>query len=197
MARNGPGDATRARELQQEQPQYGQRDRDPYPGEPPYQQPQPPPQPPFIPNPPYGSPPGQSQYQGQASHQGIPRGQPYPQVAPQWYDPDLPRQRPDDQFWQQQAGSGPSPRRRKRSLAPVYAMVAGLIAIAGAGAAYALVSHGTGSSSAALVSNGTGSPGAAKPLPCQQQYNAWKAGRAHAQGKQLRNRPQQGQRSRE
>ena len=166
------------------QPRHAQQDGGPYTGQPPYQQPQPPP--PFTPNPPYGSPPGQSQYQGHAPYQGIPRGQPYPQAAPQWYEPDLHRQRPHDQFRQQQAGSGPPPHRRKRSRGPLYAVVAGLIVIAGAGAAYALVSHGTGSSSAAgLVSHGTGSPSAAKPPACQQQYNAWKTGPARAQAKQL------------
>jgi hypothetical protein len=164
----------------QGQPQDGQQDWGPYPGQSPYRQSQPPPQPPFTSNPQYGAPPGQSPYQE------IPRGQPYPQAAPQWYDTDLNRQHAHDQFRQQQAGSGPPPHRRKRSRGPVYAVIAGLIVIAGAGAAYALVGQEAGSASAAKPpSQGTGSASAAKPLSCKQQYNAWKTGPAHARGKQL------------
>ena len=76
---------------------------------------------------------------------------------------------------QGQAGpsAGPQPPRRKRSRGLVYAGIAALVVIAGGGAAYALAGHGTGSASAA------------KPLTCQQRYNAWKTGPANAPGEQL------------
>jgi hypothetical protein len=157
------------------QPQYGQQDWEPNQDQPPYSPyDRQPPQPSFTPNPQYGyeAPPRQSQYQGHAQYQGIPRGQPYPQAPPLWYDAELHRQHPHDQFRQQQAGSGP-PHHRKRSRGLVYAVIAGLLVIAGAGAAYALVSDRTSAASAA------------QPLTCKQQYDAWKTGPAHAQGKQL------------
>lgn len=95
-----------------------------------------------------------------------PQGQPW---QPQQYDPQLHRQRiggqPPQQPYPQEPFYGeyqPQPNRRKRSRAPLYAVVA-LVAIAG-GTAYALT--------------GGGSP--AKPLTCKQQYQQWKTGPAGA-----------------
>lgn len=159
------------------QPQDGQQDRDPYQDQPPYPAyDRPPPQPSFTPNPRYGygAPPGQPQYQGQTRYQRIPGGQPYPPTPPQWHDPGLPRQDQHGQVRQQQAGSGP-PHRRKRSRVAEYAVIAGLVVIAGAGGAYART----------LVGNRTGAASAAQPLTCTQQYDAWKTGPAHARARQL------------
>ncbi len=138
----------------------------------PYDQPR---QPSFAPDPQPGTPPGQPPYQHQAQYAGTPHGQPYPQAPLQQYDPELHRQRLHDQSRQRQAYSGawPQPHRRKWSRSLVYAGIAALLVIAGGGAAYALAGHGTGSASAA------------KPLTCEQRYDAWKTGPARAQGKQL------------
>jgi hypothetical protein len=150
-----------------------------------YQQPygQQPRQPSYTPDPPYGAPPGQPPYQHQAQYPGTLRGQTYTQWRPEQYDPELHRQRLRDEFtrwqadpetWQQaDPGAWQQPHRRNWSRGLAYAGIAALFVIAGGGAAYALAGHGTGSA------------GAAKPLTCKQQYNAWKTGPARALGKQL------------
>jgi hypothetical protein len=150
-----------------------------------YQQPygQQPRQPSFSPDPQYGTPPGQPPYQHQAQYPGTSRGQAYTQWQPEQYDPEPHRQRLRDEFTRKQAdpgawqqadpGAWQQPHRRNWSRGLVYAGIAALIVIAGGGAGYAFVGHEIGSA------------GAAKPLTCKQQYDAWKTGPARAPGKQF------------